>query len=165
MKKLLKGVLLITTALLCFTSCQYMSSRDNNKSTKQVYVTQEMLDSILNRFDNPEFQCISDVVEYYEQEKSWRAQDSVFFSLSPEKLRNAATVVLKAGDPITPANIANEYLHNKHVYDNLFTPNPNIEALAANEQYTREKRDTVIGGKHVTIVIEEDGRTKVEDAK
>lgn len=144
-------VIAMTIALLSTTSCSRYRAQENCIDSTELF-------KILNDFDNPKFNTEDEAILYLQNEKQWRVQDSVFFTLNEDVVHNICSVLTKRKIPITKFSIVNEYMDNKSVYANL--PNDCHETMykSIDVPNTIEK-DTVIDGKRMKIIESE---TKVD---
>lgn len=153
-------IALLTVLSVNLVSCNRVRPGED-KHSMQEYVDSTDLFRVLNEFDNPTFKSLDDVCTYYQNEKQYRIQDSVFFSLSPDVITNVYSVLVRRGEKPTKLSIAAEYLDNVRVYSNLpkkveippaldgFPDVPNTQVV-----------DTIIDGKHIQVLQKQ--TTKVE---
>ncbi len=144
-------IALIAALAVSMSSCHHESGPQPKHSMTE-YVDSADLYRVLNEFDNPTFTSLDDVCTYYQNEKQYRIQDSVFFSLPPETITNIYTVLVRRGIPPTKMSIAEEYLDNVKVYANLPKPVEQYQSLTPPDIPNTEAVDTIIDGKHVQII-------------
>jgi hypothetical protein len=112
-------IALIAAFAACMASCDHKSGCHEYEHSIQEYVDSADLYRILDEYDNPTFTSVDDACTYLKNEKQYREQDSVFFSLTPETIQNVYTVLIRRGEHPTKMSIVNEYLENIKVYSNL----------------------------------------------
>lgn len=142
-------VIAMTIAMLS-TSCSRHRACENSIDSTELF-------KILNEFDNPTFNTEEEAILYLQNEKQWRYQDSVFFTLNEDVIHNICSVLAKQKVPITKFSITNEYLDNKRVYANL--PQPSQDMCKALDVPNTIEKDTIIDGKQMKIIESE---TKVD---
>lgn len=152
-------IALLAVLSVSVSSCDRIRTQEA-KHSMQEYVDSADLFRVLNEFDNPTFTSLDDVNTYYQNEKQYRLQDSVFFSLSPETITNVYSVLVKRGEKPTKMSIVTEYLDNISVYKNLPKPAEMSKQLDPSDIPNTVTIDTIIDGKHVQILQEKS--TKVE---
>lgn len=145
-------IVLVVAIATVLASCHDRRLNAPTQHSMSEYVDSTDLVKVLNQCDNPEFTSLDDVCNYYQNEKQWRIQDSVFFSLPPETITNIYTVLVKRGIPPTKMSIAAEYLDNVKVYSNL--PRQDVVQYKALEKDipNTEVVDTIINGEHMQIL-------------
>lgn len=156
MKRLLKWssaalIALIAALAVSMSSCNRHYDSESKHSIQE-YVDSADLYRVLNEFDNPTFTSLDDVCTYYQNEKQYRIQDSVFFSMPPETVANVYTVLVRRGEKPTKMSIANEYLDNIKVYSNLPKKVEMTKVLDPSDIPNTEVIDTIIDGKHVQLL-------------
>lgn len=146
-------VIAMVIAVLSTTSCsRHQVDKSGIDSTE--------LFKILNKIDNPEFNTEDEAILYLQNEKQWRYQDSVFFTLNEGVIHNICSVLTKRKIPITKSNITDEYLDNKRVYANL--PQPSQDMYKAIDVPNTIEKDTIIDGKKMKI-IESESKVEIHD--
>lgn len=159
MKKWIKWYCAALIALVVTTvmsSCHRKYASESKHSITE-YVDSADLAKILGEYDNPKFTSLDDVYTYYQNEKQYRMQDSVFFSMPPETVANVYTVLVRRGEKsITKMSITNEYLDNIKVYSNLPKKVEMDEALGNGmpDVPNTVTIDTIINGEHVKVMQE-----------
>lgn len=164
MKKWIKwycAALIALVVAITMSSC-HRKYASEAKHSVQEYVDSADLVKILDEYDNPKFTSLDDVCTYYQNEKQYRMQDSVFFSLSPEVITDVYTVLVRRNIPPTKMSIVDEYLKNVKVYSNLPKKAEMNEAFnnGAPDVPNTQVVDTIINGKHIQIL--ETSKTSVE---
>lgn len=131
-----------------------MSSCDYVKQTKSEIEHDDslMVSKMMRDIDNPTFTDCSDVIEFQRSEGQWRHQDSVFFSIPENVMRDVVFVLERSGKPLTKMSISNEFEMSKHVYLNLPDKQDQYDAIAPPDIPNTEVVDTIIDGKHVQLV-------------
>lgn len=164
MKRLQKWCCAALIALIAVLSASLASCTHKSgplpKHSMSEYVDSTDLYKVLNEIDNPTFTSLDDVTTYYHNEKQYRIQDSVFFSLPPETIANIYSVLVKRGEKPTKMSISAEYLDNISVYKNLPKPEELYKGLDPSEIPNTETVDTIIDGKCVKLLREK--TTKIE---
>lgn len=146
-------IALLTVLSVSLSSCDRVRPQEV-KHSMQEYVDSADLFRVLNEFDNPTFTSLDDVTTYYQNEKQYRLQDSVFFAMPPETIQNVYSVLVKRGIKPTKMSIAAEYLDNISVYKNLPKPVEMCKQLDPSDIPNTETVDTIINGKHVQLLQE-----------
>lgn len=143
-------VIAMMIAMLSTTSCSRHRAQENCIDSTELF-------KILEDYDNPRFNTEDEAIVYLQNEKQWRVQDSVFFTLNEDVIHNICSVLAKRKIPITKFSIVNEYLDNKRVYANL--PQPSQNMYKAIDVPNTIEKDTIIDGKQMKIIESE---TKVD---
>ena len=140
--------LIMLIAAITVSSCDYA------KQTKSEIRKDDslMVFKMMQEIDNPTFTNYSDAVEFQRSEGKWRHQDSVFFSIPENVMRDVVSVLEKSGKPVTKMGIANEFEMNKHVYLNLPDKPDLYQAITPPDVPNTEVIDTIIDGKHVQLI-------------
>ena len=150
MKRLFKVVgasLIALLTIMILGSCSAKQTfRDEILKEDSIMVTKMMAE-----VDNPTFTDVDEVLAYYHDEKLWKEQDSVFFSIPQKVIPDIVSVLQKNHDPVTKVNIANEFKNNKRIYLNLPDKSDMYESLTPPDIPNVKTVDTVINGKHVQI--------------
>lgn len=146
-------ITLLTVLSVSLVSCDRVRPQEV-KHSMQEYVDSADLFRVLNEFDNPTFKSLDGVTTYYQNEKQYRLQDSVFFSMPPETIQNVYSVLVKRGEKPTKMSIAAEYLDNISVYKNLPKKVEMCKQLDPSDIPNTVTVDTIIDGKHVQILQE-----------
>lgn len=149
--------LIALLTILTFGSC------DVKQKFKQEVLKEDslMVRNMMEAVDNPTFTSVDDVMVYYHDEKQYRTQDSVFFSIPQNVIPDIVSVLQKNHDPVTKASVANEFENNKRIYLNL--PNkPDVhEILTPPDVPNTKVVDTVIDGKKTRILESESGGSTI----
>lgn len=130
------------------SSCGYVKQ----KKSEIEHEDSLMVSKIMQDIDNPTFTDCSDVIDFQRSEGQCRHQDSVFFSIPEEVMRDVVSVLEKSGEPLTKMSISNEFEMNKRVYLNLPDKQNQYDAITPPYIPNVEIVDTIIDGKHVQIV-------------
>lgn len=140
--------LIMLIVAVTVSSCGYM------KKTKSGIKLNDslMLSKMMQDIDNPTFIDCSDVIDFQRSESQWRHQDSVFFSIPENVMRDVVSVLEKSEKPLTKMSISNEFEMNKRVYLNLPDERDRYNAIAPPDIPNVKMVDTIIDGKHVQIV-------------
>lgn len=140
--------LIMLIVAVTVSSCGYAKKTKSEIRYKDSLIVSKIMQDI----DNPTFTDCSDVIEFQRSEGQWRHQDSVFFRIPEEVMRDVVYVLEKSGKPLTKMSISNEFEMNKHVYLNLPNKQDQYSVAAPPDIPNVEIVDTIIDGKHVRIV-------------
>ena len=159
MKKWIKWFCAAKIALLTLLFAGALSSCGHAYSPKHStseYVDSAGLEKVLGDINNPTFKSVDDALTYYLDEKQFRSNDSVFFSMTPEVITNVYSVLVKRNIVPTKTAIVSEYLDNVQVYSNLPRCTQITEvSLDSIDVPNTKVVDTIINGKHIKVLQEE----------
>lgn len=153
-------IALLTVLSISLASCNKTRLSEEKHSMKE-YVDSADLFRVLQEFANPTFSSLDDALTYYQNEKQYRIQDSVFFSLPPDVITNVYSVLVRRGEKPTKLAIASEYLDNIRVYSNLPRKreiSPTVDEFP--DVPGTQVVDTIVDGKHIQVLQKQ--TTKVE---
>lgn len=152
----------MSVSLIALLSILVFGSCDVKQKFKQEILSSDslMVLKMMASVDNPTFVDADDVMSYYHDEKQYRDQDSVFFSIPQKVIPDIVSVLEKNHVPITKINIANEFQNNKRIYLNLPNKSEQMEVIPTNIPNTKVL-DTVIDGKKCRILESESGGSTI----
>ena len=153
LKEWLGAALIALIAVMALAACDHKSG-PKPKHTMEEYVDSADLYRVLGEIDNPTFTNLDDVVTYYHNEKQYRVQDSVFFSMSQDEISNVYSVLVKRHEKPTKMAIANEFMDNAKVYSNLPRSEDMYKSMIPDDIPNTVTIDTIINGKHLKVLRE-----------
>lgn len=161
------GAYLIALLIACVctigmcTSCDHFKNRgDLNPSV----VDSLNVSKLIYEYNNPEFESVTDVIDYKKGQEETHTLDSFMTATSENTLIAISSVLFKQGGRVTIRQLYREYLCNKRIYDNLPPVDINTkDSTVMEEPPTRVKAceseekapttiDTIINGQKVTII-------------
>lgn len=145
--------MVMSTFLIALLAIMVLGSCNSKQKFKEEILKEDslMVTKMMAEVDNPTFADVDEVLTYYHDEKLWKEQDSIFFSIPQKVIPDIVSVLQKNHDPVTKVNIANEFKNNKRIYLNLPDKYNMYEPLTPPDIPNAKTVDTVIDGKHVQI--------------
>lgn len=167
-KKFILSVLTMALLAVVTVSCESYPWEKSKEQITQNYVDSVVTAEVLNNV-NPIFSSVEEVLVYQDEYIAELNVDSVFFALSPDVLKNVASVVIKNNGYANKKMIVQEYNYNEKVYKGLPTSDQDFTSTSNtpnnSERITAEtvpistsysyKVDT-IDGKEVKVQIKEE---------
>lgn len=145
--------MVMSTFLIALLAIMVLGSCNSKQKFKEEILKEDslMVTKMMAEVDNPTFADVDEVLTYYHDEKLWKEQDSIFFSIPQKVIPDIVSVLQKNHNPVTKVNIANEFKNNKRIYLNLPDKYNMYEPLTPPDIPNAKTVDTVIDGKHVQI--------------
>ena len=143
--------LLLSTLLL--NSCDnlpWFHDSDKCDCMDSTYVAQE-----IEKFVNPQFNSVDEIIVYKMQNQDGITIDSIFWALPDNVLSNVASVLFNKGKTVTKKSIVEEYRAGINIYSNLPANTKDI-ANTTTDQNTSQSVDlgsTDLGNRHADPII------------
>lgn len=153
----------VSASLIALLAILTLGSCDAKERFKMDILKEDslMIVKMIESADNPTFLSVDDVAAYRCDEKKYRAQDSVFFSIPEKVIPDIVSVLQKNHDPVTKTSIANEFANNKRVYLNL-PDKPDVYQMVTPPDIPNTKVvDTIIDGKKCKILESETSNSTI----
>ena len=98
MKRLFK---VVSASLIALLAIMILGSCSAKQTFKDEILKEDsiMVTKMIAEVNNPTFADLNDVLTYYHDEKLWKEQDSVFFSIPQKVIPDIISVLQKNHDP------------------------------------------------------------------
>lgn len=124
-------------------------------------VTKEWVQAEIANQIEPTFDDVDMLLHYQYLEQHKRSIDSAFLAMSPELIKQVATVCIKRDGFCTPESVVLDFRANSQIYNNL----PAADTNTSNVEYTEDPMTHSSGGLSYRHVEEGDPDTIVINGK